>query len=298
MQGSEAVVTISSALQSAQDAGLDRLDAQLLLLHALGTPPALAGARRAWLLAHDGDALAQEASQQFAHLRGRRLEGEPLAYITGHKEFFGLALQVDPRVLVPRPDTETLVAWALDILTQMETAVAENRLRVLDLGTGSGAIALALQHAKPHMQVHATDLSPAALSVAQTNARALDLEISFFQGSWLDATQGRFHCIVSNPPYVAEHDPLLPALRHEPLSALTAGPDGLRDIRHIVTSAGHHLHPGGWLLLEHGYDQSTAVLDLLAQAGFEHRQSRRDLGGHTRCSGGQFGGLSAGTGQW
>lgn len=298
MQGSEAVVTISSALQSAQEAGLDRLDAQLLLLHALGTPPALAGGRRAWLLAHDGDTLAQEASQQFAHLRGRRLAGEPLAYITGHREFFDLALQVDPRVLVPRPDTETLVVWALDVLTQMETAVAENRLRVLDLGTGSGAIALALKHAKPHMQVHATDLSTAALSVAQTNARALDLEISFSQGSWLDTTQGPFHCIVSNPPYVAEGDPHLSALRHEPLSALTAGPDGLRDIRHIVANADRYLHPDGWLLLEHGYDQSEAVLDLLAQAGFDNLQSRRDLGGHTRCSAGQFRGRSADAGQW
>ena len=298
MKGSETVVTISSALQSAQDAGLDRLDAQLLLLHALGTPPTLAGGRRAWLLAHDGDALALEPSQQFAHLRGRRLAGEPLAYLTGHKEFFGLALQVDPRVLVPRPDSETLVVWALDVLTQMGTAFAENQLRVLDLGTGSGAIALALKHAKPHMQVHATDISTAALSVARSNARALDLEISFSQGSWLDAAQGPFHCIVSNPPYVAEGDPHLSALRHEPLSALTAGPDGLRDILHIVANAGRYLHPDGWLLLEHGHDQSAQVLELLAWAGFDKRQLRRDLGGHTRCSGGQFRALSAGTGQW
>ena len=167
------ITSINSTLDAARDAGLDRLDAQLLLLHALGRPPAQANAGRAWLLAHGQDTLAPEASRRFANLRSRRLDGEPLAYITGHKEFFGLALQMDSRVLVPRPDTETLVLWALEILTDAQTMVIADQLRVFDLGTGSGAIALALKHAMPQMQVHASDLSAAALDVAKNNAHVL-----------------------------------------------------------------------------------------------------------------------------
>lgn len=297
MADSALAETVSKSIAIAQTAGLDRLDAQLLLLHALGIPPALANARRAWLLAHGEDTLAPEVSQQFAQLRARRVEGEPLAYITGHKEFFGLALQVDTRVLLPRPDTETLVLWALDVLSHAASGTTD-RLRVLDLGTGSGAIALALKHAKPQMLVHASDLSAPALHVAQNNASVLGLEVEFTQGGWLETAHGLYHCIVSNPPYVAEDDPHLPALRHEPLSALTAGPDGLRDIRHIVANAGRHLHPDAWLLVEHGHDQATSVLHLLARAGFQNAQSRCDLGGHARCSGGQFAGRPASAGQW
>ena len=289
MEGRAEVATISSAIRNAQGKGMARIDAQLLLLHALGTPPALASAQRAWLLAHGDDPLAPGAAQRFADFLARRARGEPLAYITGHKEFFSLALQVDARVLVPRPDTETLVVWALDVLAQTASGIAVDPLRVLDLGTGSGAIALALKNARPQMQVHATDVSAAALEVAKANAGVLGLEIGFALGAWLDAAHGRYHCIVSNPPYVADGDPHLSALCHEPLSALTAGPDGLRDIRQIVANAGRYLYPGGWLLLEHGYDQSAAVLELLAQAGFRNRQSRHDLGGHTRCCAGQFG---------
>ncbi|MEO6625932.1 MAG: peptide chain release factor N(5)-glutamine methyltransferase [Burkholderiaceae bacterium] len=298
MAGSAAAASINSALNAALDAGLDRLDAQLLLLHALGTPPVEAHARRAWLLAHGADPLAPEASQEFAFLRTRRLEGEPLAYITGHKEFFGLALQVDPRVLVPRPDTETLVLWALEVLTDAEATTMDDPLRVLDLGTGSGAIALALKFAMPLLRVHASDLSAAALDLARTNAHILGLDIGFSHGCWLEATRGTYHCILANPPYVAAGDPHLPALCHEPLSALVAGHDGLQDLRKIVTSASRHLCPGGWLLLEHGHNQAAAVLDLLARAGFDNLQLRRDLGGHERCTGGQFMAPPAGAGQW
>ena len=290
------IASINSTLGTALDAGLDRLDAQLLLLHALGRPPAQANTGRAWLLAHGEDTLAPEASRQFAHLLTRRLDGEPLAYLTGHKEFFGLALRVDSRALVPRPDTETLVLWALEILTDAHTMSSADPLRVLDLGTGSGAIALALKHAMPLVHVHASDLSAAALEVAKNNAYVLGLEIGFSQGRWLEAAPGSFHCIVANPPYVAVGDPHLPDLRHEPLSALVAGPDGLQDLYQIVTSASRHLYPGGWLLLEHGHDQSAAVLNLLASAGLENRQSRRDLAGHLRCTGGQFLAPSAGAG--
>lgn len=263
--------------------GLDRLDAQLLLLHVLGKP----ASERAWLLAHDGDALPETAAEKFRQLSLRRVAGEPLAYVVGHKEFFGLSLQVDARVLVPRPDTETLVEWALDQLSQ---SGMPGSVRALDLGTGSGAIALALKKNCPALDVWAVDASADALAVARANAAQLQLAIHFIHGSWLNNVRKHFHLIVSNPPYVADSDPHLAALRNEPLQALTAGQDGLRDIREIIQQAPDKLHAQGWLLLEHGYNQAQSVCDLLVQNGFDAVQSRTDLAGVSRCSGGRWSG--------
>ena len=207
-----------------------------------------------------------------------------MAYLRGDQAFFGLSLTVDPRVLVPRPDTETLVSWALERLDAANSAV-----RVLDLGTGSGAIALAIAAQRPLAAVSATDASEDALVVARGNARRLGLPVKFHAGSWLDAVPGQsFDVIVTNPPYIAEGDPHLAALTHEPLSALTAGADGLDDIRNIVDHAPEALLPGGWLLIEHGFDQSAAVRSLLQAAGFAHVSSRTDLAAIERCSGGQW----------
>jgi release factor glutamine methyltransferase len=273
---------IADTLAALQAQGLPRLDAQLLLLHALGQDPH----NRAWLMAHDTDEITEVALQAVAATAQRRLQGEPLAYITGHKEFFGLKLQVDARVLDPRPDTETLVDWALEVLSTPNA----DALRVLDLGTGSGAIALALKATQPQLAVHATDFSVDALNVAQANAQRLGLNVEFSQGAWFAALAHNtplFHAIVSNPPYIAAHDEHLAALTHEPLQALASGADGLDDLRQIIANAAAHLLPGGWLLLEHGYDQALAVRALLTQAGYVQVQSRQDLGGIERCSGGQ-----------
>lgn len=278
---------ITAALAMAQAQGLDRLDAQLLLLHAWGTEPALASTRRAWLLAH-GDALVPAAAQvQFRNNVQRRVAGEPLAYITGHKAFFGLDLHVDKRVLIPRPDTETLVEWALELLKASSPTRRTTPLTVLDLGTGSGAIALALKHQQPDVEIHAIDASASALAVASANAQRLGLHVQFSQGSWLDGVRRRYDGIVSNPPYVAAHDPHLAALAYEPSTALVAGADGLHDIRHIVGTATTHLYPSAWLLVEHGYDQGAAVREMLLTGGYESVETRRDFGNQERCSGGR-----------
>ncbi len=268
--------TVTQALQQAAAAGLARLDAQMLLLHVLGR----ATHDRAWLVAHDGDLLPAEVALRFTDLCQRRADREPVAYLTGFKEFFGLTLQVDARVLDPRPDTETLVEWALERL--------DKPMAVADLGTGSGAIALALQSQRPQAQVTAVDASADALDVARANAARLGLPVTFRQGSWLQGDTSHYGLIVSNPPYVAAADPHLPALRHEPLQALASGPDGLADIRQIIQQAPRRLHPGGWLLLEHGHDQAQAVRSLLAAQGFTQVDSRQDLAGIERCSGGQW----------
>jgi release factor glutamine methyltransferase len=277
--------TCAQALAAARTLGLERLDAQLLLLHALGKP----SGDRAWLLAHDTDELTDEVAQRFRGLSLRRASGEPLAYIVGSKEFFGLELQVDARVLVPRPDTETLVQWSLDLLLAPGMPTAPD---ILDLGTGSGAIALAIAHslrtAGRDARVLAVDASADALAVARENASRLGLRLEFLESCWLQPVKGSFHLIASNPPYIASADPHLAALAHEPLQALAAGADGLDDIRQIIEQAGAHLHPGGWLLLEHGYDQAGRVRELLHQQGFSQVQSRQDLAGIERCSGGQW----------
>ena len=274
--------TCTQALAAAQTLGLERLDAQLLLLHALDKP----ASARSWLLAHDTDALTPEAAEMFRALCVRRLAAEPLAYIVGSKEFFGLTLQVDRRVLVPRPDTETLVEWSLDLLQ------LPGMMQVLDLGTGSGAVALAIAHslqaAGRQAQVTAVDTSVDALDVARGNAARLGLTINFIESRWLEQVKGRFQLIASNPPYIANADPHLAALVHEPLQALAAGADGLDDIRQIIEQAPGSLLPGAWLLLEHGYDQADRVRDVLVQHGFSKVQSRLDLAGIERCSGGQW----------
>jgi release factor glutamine methyltransferase len=265
------------SLRRAQALGLDRIDAQLLHLFTLGR----GSHERAWLLAHDTDELDDVVLQRLEPLLQRRVAGEPLAYITGTKEFFGLSLHIDARVLDPRPDTETLVEWALELLPDAPGH------SVIDLGTGSGAIALALQHERPHALVSAVDASTDALAVAQANAVRLRLPVHFIHSHWLDEVAGVYDLIVSNPPYIRADDPHLAALEHEPLQALASGPDGLDDIRTLIAQAPAHLEPGGWLLLEHGYDQAEAVRELFTQAGWHKVQSRQDLAGIERCTGAQ-----------
>ena len=273
--GTHARTSVAECLRQAHALGLARLDAQILLLHAMAHPLH----DRAWLLAHDTDLLTEAQQRHWNHSLQRRLQGEPVSYITGRKDFFGLTLNVDARVLDPRPDTEILVEWALELLP------AGQPTRVLDLGTGSGAVALALQHQRPAAQVTAVDASSAALAVASANAQRLNLPVQCVLSHWMDAVPGPFDLIVSNPPYVAEGDPHLTALTHEPLSALTSGADGLDDIREIIAQAPSRLTAGGWLLLEHGWDQANAVQGLLRETGFVQMQSRRDLGGIERCTG-------------
>ncbi|TDM05336.1 MAG: peptide chain release factor N(5)-glutamine methyltransferase [Ideonella sp. MAG2] len=269
--------SIAQALNQARTQGLDRVDAFALLGHVLQR-------ERAWLITHDDQALTPAAATHFEQLCARRLLGEPVAYLVGEREFHGLRLAVSPAVLVPRPDTETLVDWALELLAASDAPPSP---RVLDLGTGSGAIALAVRQACPHCHMMAVDLSPAALAQARANGERLGLPVNWLQGAWWQPVAGqRFDLVLSNPPYIAEGDPHLDALQHEPRMALTSGPDGLDDLRRIVAQATAHLQPGGHLLLEHGWDQAPAVQKLLAEAGLEGITSRADLSGQWRCTGG------------
>ena len=269
--------TLGEALAAARAAGMARLDAQLLLGHVLGRD-------RAWLLAHDDASLCGEQAARLEALMARRRAGEPVAYLLGEKEFHGLTLQVDARVLVPRPDTEVLVDWAIELLRGELAAIEQPA--VLDMGTGSGAIALAVKHACPSAALTATDASSEALSVAQTNAARLGLAVEFRLGAWWQAVaQRRFHLALSNPPYIAAADPHLAALTAEPGMALTPGPEGLEALRAIVAGSAAHIEAGGWLLLEHGFDQAEAVQALLRDAGFERIATRQDLGGQPRCTG-------------
>jgi release factor glutamine methyltransferase len=273
-------LTVQQAILFAQEQfGQTRLDAQMLLLHACQLPIH----DRAWLLAHGDEVLSFETQARYLDFLQRRARLEPLAYITGVKEFFGLQLHIDQRVLDPRPETETLVEWAL-------TCVADSsKPRIADLGTGSGAIALAIKHSRPDARVTAVDASADAIAVATANAQSLGLEIATYVGNWCaPLSYQSFDLIVSNPPYVAEGDAHLAQLTHEPISALVAGKDGLDDLRQIVTQAAEHLKPGAWLLLEHGFDQAQAVQDILANQGFLSVQSRPDLAGILRCTGGQW----------
>ena len=270
---------VAEALVLAQAAGLARLDAQLLLAHHLHRP-------RVWLLAHDDAEVDAPAEAAFRDGVTRRAAGEPLAYLVGEREFHGLALQVSPAVLVPRPETELLVDWALELL-QGDLA-GHPAPAVADLGTGSGAIALAIRHRCPKARLIATDASTAALDVARANALRLGLDVEFTAGDWWAPLAGRrYDLAVSNPPYVAGDDPHLAALSHEPRSALTPEGDGLACLRQIVAGAPGHLHQGGWLLLEHGYDQAAAVQALLGERGFVDVETRADIAGHPRCTGGR-----------
>jgi release factor glutamine methyltransferase len=289
--GSPPALDAATALTQARQSGLPRLEALCLL-------ETLSGRTRPWLIAHDAVDLGPAAATRWTELLSRRLAGEPLAYLVGGREFHGLWLNVNAAVLDPRPDTETLVDWAIEILRQDGKAAP----RVLDLGTGSGAIALAIKHAVPGAEVTAVDLSPGALDTARRNGERLGLPVQWLLGDWWEALRPlqqngaevrHFDLIVSNPPYIAEHDPHLPALQHEPMQALVSGVDGLDALRLLVTQASDWLRNGAWLLLEHGHDQAAAVVALFATplesggrwADIDHR---RDLPGHVRCTGARW----------
>ena len=275
---SPGAMTVVDTLREAKALGVDRLDAQLLLAHVLART-------RSWLVAHDDAVLDDTQRLAVQAALARRAAGEPLAYLVGEKGFYGLVLQVNASVLVPRPDTELLVDWAIELLAKESLGVAEPR--VVDLGTGSGAIALAVKLAHPAAAVVATDISHEALAVARANAERLGLAVTLREGAWWAALgDQRFHLALSNPPYIAGGDPHLAALRYEPLLALTPGGDGLAALREIVGGAADHVEPGGWVLLEHGHDQALAVAGLLHEHGFSGIQTRRDLGGQARCTGG------------
>ncbi|CUA81545.1 MULTISPECIES: peptide chain release factor N(5)-glutamine methyltransferase [Gulbenkiania] len=269
------MTTLAQALQAFP---LPRLEARLLLMHA-------SGCSHVDLIAHGDRTLLPETEAAFADLAGRRLAGEPVAYLLGAREFFGRPFQVSPAVLIPRPDTERLVETAL------ERAATLGCCRVLDLGTGSGAVAITLALEAPHCAVSAVDVSPAALEVARRNAEALSANVRFLQGSWFTPLPSaeRFELIVSNPPYIPAGDPHLAQgdVRFEPQLALTDGDDGLSCLRHVAQEAPYWLVPGGWLLVEHGYDQGRAVRHLFESTGFCDVTTTTDLGGNERVTQGR-----------
>jgi len=261
-------MNVSEAIAGAE---IDPREARILLAEACGFSQAA-------LAASPEREIPFQVETAFFDLAGKRKAGIPVAYLLGRKEFYGLELSVNPSVLVPRPETELLVDLALE----------KHPGSVLELGTGSGAIALALKFKSKATKVVAVEADASALLVAKRNAAKLNLELDFRHGRWFEPVEGeRFELIVSNPPYVAEGDPHLEALRFEPRAALVAGPDGLDCIRDIVRDAAGHLSPGGWLLLEHGFGQDRTVRDLLAQAGFTSVSTRPDLAGIPRVSGGK-----------
>lgn len=248
-------------------------DARLLLQHLLAVSAA-------WLMAHDDTALSVTQLSRFDDLVTRRERGEPIAYLTGEREFFGRTFAVSPAVLIPRHETELLVEQALRLTQDV------HQPRLADLGTGSGCIAISLALERPEAFVVAVEASAAALDVARGNAEHLGARVEFRLGSWCDPLDGAFDAIVSNPPYVVEGDPHLVQgdVRFEPRSALTAGVDGLDDIRRIAAEAWPRLRPGGWLLLEHGYDQAAAVAEILERCGFCDIQHCMDLAGILRIT--------------
>lgn len=258
--------------------GSARIEIQCLLQQVLGVT-------RAYFFAHPERILSAAEETSYQALLQRRLHGEPIAYILGTREFFGLSLRVTPATLIPRPDTELLVELALE-------RVARPKARVLDMGTGSGAIALSIARQRPAAVVWACDASAAALAVARDNAQRLGIaNVHFIESNWFTALrEQRFDVIASNPPYIAADDRHLSQgdVRFEPITALASGADGLDDIRRIVGQAGVHLEKNGWLLLEHGYDQAAQVRELLQASGFTAVFSAKDLSGIERCSGGQL----------
>ncbi len=253
-----------------------RLDAEILLCHCLDKP-------RSYLYSHPESSVPPELREAFDSLLEERRAGQPVAYLVGSREFWSLSLAVNEHTLIPRPETETLVMWALELDLPQYAGVA-------DWGTGTGAIALALASERPDWSVIATDFSARALDVADLNRRRHDLDVQLVRADWGSALlPASLDLVVSNPPYVAEGDPHLAQgdLRFEPNSALVAGQSGLADILRIVRDAYRVLVPGGWLLLEHGYDQSETVREALTAAGFTEVSSRRDLAGIERISGGR-----------
>ena len=250
-----------------------RLDAELLLGKVLGVG-------RSRLIVSAGETIAEELLHRYRHLVDRRMLGAPVAYLTGAREFWSMRLKITPAVLVPRPESEILVERALALFD------AESRRSILDLGTGSGAIALAIASERPHARVTGTDISAAALRVARDNARALSLpQIAWREGSWFEAVPGeRFDMVIANPPYIAAGDPALAALTAEPALALSSGPTGLEALTAIIEQAGSHLEPGGHLLLEHGSGQAPDVARLLECRGFTGVCSYHDYSGSPRVT--------------
>ena len=265
-------MNVAAALQEAR-ASIPLREARRLLCHVLGMTPAASEA-------HPERKVSPDDTAAFRALVARRAAGEPVAYLTGRREFYGLEFQVTPDVLIPREETELLVDIALETKAR----------QILELGTGSGCLAVAVAKHLPQARVTAVDACAAALSVARQNAARHGVGIRFLQGDWFAPLAGeRFDLILANPPYVAEHDPHLAQgdVRFEPRAALAAGPDGLREIRRIVAAAPAYLAPGGQLWFEHGYDQAAAAAALLAEAGFVDIDERRDLAGILRASGGR-----------
>ncbi|HOY71279.1 MAG TPA: peptide chain release factor N(5)-glutamine methyltransferase [Methylotenera sp.] len=272
--------SIKSVLQSATlqlNTPEAKLEAQYLLQHVLQV-------NRAWLIAHENEALQASSHAAFEALLTRRMQGEPVAYILGYREFYGLTLKVSPDTLIPRADTETLVEAALNKLVSFTT----KNPTILDLGTGSGAIALAVAKNFPIAFVTAVDASKGALNIAQQNAQKLEISnIQFILSDWFgELNDKKFDLIVSNPPYIENADAHLRQgdLRFEPISALASGVDGLDDIRQIIGECLIYLKPQGWIMLEHGYNQAQAVTDLMASIGLTHIESIKDLGGHQRVT--------------
>jgi release factor glutamine methyltransferase len=271
-----------SIARALAQSGLVPLDAQVVLAHVLAKD-------RAWLVAHADEPLTRDQEAAFFALARRRRDGEPVAYLTGVREFWGMLLGVSPAVLIPRPETESLVELALSRLP------IDRDLRVLDLGAGSGAIALALAHERPRAKLLATDVSIEALAVAHDNARRLGIDnVEFARSDWFADLPGEwrdttFDLIASNPPYVAMNDPHLAEgdVRFEPAAALASGADGLAGIRQIVAGARAHLAAGGTLAVEHGYDQSERVRELFSAAGFAEIVVARDLAGIPRVVAGR-----------
>lgn len=256
-------------------APIDPLEARILVAHALQCS-------RVQLVIRENDALSAEQMNDIKKLLNRRMQGEPIAYLTGEREFYGLTFKVTPDVLIPRPETELLVELAVERLPQAG--------RVADLGTGSGAVAIALAHLRKDAQVVATDISNGALSVARNNAEHHRVKIQFIHSDWFEGLDSLFDLVVSNPPYIAAGDSHLSRgdLRFEPLSALTDHANGMTALSTIIEGAPTHLKSGGWLLLEHGYDQATAVRHQLTSAGWRYVQSWKDLAGIERVSGGRW----------
>jgi len=273
-------LSIAAALRLAgQTHRLPPLEAQVLLAHVLQCP-------RSHLYAWPEQHLSDDQQADFLTLIERRNQGEPVAYLTGHREFWSLPLRVTPDTLIPRPETELLVECALALLKQRETAT------VVDLGTGSGAIAAAIASEHPQARLVATDISAAALAVAESNFQTLQLHnIELRQGSWMASLKAgeRYDLILSNPPYVAEGDPHLQqdGLPWEPVTALTSGPDGLGDIRQLIRGAPPHLKPNGWLIIEHGLDQGSTVRQLFSQVGYRAISTHQDLGLRDRLTKGK-----------
>ena len=271
--------TVAAAL-AATRAKLPASEARLLLGHVLERPAT-------WLIAHDDAVLDEAELLSFASLVARRAGGEPVAYLVRCREFFGREFAVSPAVLIPRPETELLVEIAMAKVGAGEAA--NNMQRILDLGTGSGCIAITLALEMPQAIVTAVDASADALTVTRKNSERHGAVLRVLQSNWFSAVAGEsFELIVANPPYVAATDPHLGDLRHEPLAALSAGADGLEALRCITAAAPAHLAPGGQLWLEHGYDQAAAVRELLAAAGLADIEQIRDLAGVLRVSGGRL----------